>query len=213
MADRPDTDFRAPTRQFFTPFNIAILAVALLPMILTGIMVGREAPALPVLQPMPLFELKDQRGQVVTPQKLEGNVLAVSFLFTHCPDVCPATVSRLKTTSDWIDEKRPKAWDRFRFVALSLDHQGDNPERATAFLTARGHRDDRWHFLLSDQSLHPLVREGFKIGVKTDDTLAAIHSDRVGLVGKKGMLRGYYELHSSEQMARFHHDLDRLLKE
>ena len=95
--DDKDVEFRAPKRSFFTPLHIAVLAVALLPMILTGVMVGRGEQPLPVLQPMPDFHLVNQRGERLRPQDLEGKVLVVSFLFTHCPDVCPATVSRLKS--------------------------------------------------------------------------------------------------------------------
>ncbi|MBM65795.1 MAG: hypothetical protein CMH55_06145 [Myxococcales bacterium] len=208
-----EVEFRAPTRSFFTPLHVAVLAVALLPMVLTGVMVGRGEPPLPVLQPMPDFHLKNQHGERLRPQDLEGKVLVVSFLFTHCPDVCPATVSRLKTTADWLDEKRPEAWKNFRFVAFSLDRRGDQPETVKPFLEARGHNNDRWDYFLSEESLHPLVREGFKIAVREDDEMAAIHSDRVGLVGKRGQIRGYYELGNTEQIARFHHGIDQLLKE
>lgn len=208
-----DVEFRAPPRSFFTPLHIAVLGVALLPMILTGVMVGRGQPPLPVLQPMPDFHLLNQRGERLRPQDLEGKVLAVSFLFTHCPDVCPATVMRLKTTADWLEEKRPNAQQDFRFVAFSLDRRGDQPETVVPFLEARGHSSDRWDYFLSKDSLHPLVREGFKVGVREDDTLAAVHSDRVGLVDKRGQIRGYYELKSPEQIARFHHGIDQLLQE
>ena len=208
-----DVEFRAPKRSFFTPLNVTVLVVALLPMVLTGVMVGRGQSPLPVIQPMPDFHLVNQRDERLRAQDLQGKVLVVSFLFTNCPDVCPATVSRLKTTADWLDEKHPEAWEKFRFVALSLDRRGDQPETVKPFLELRGHSNDRWDYFLSEESLHPLVRDGFMVGVREDDQLAAVHSDRVVLVDKRGLIRGYYELHNTEQIARFHHGIEQLLKE
>ena len=75
-----DVEFRAPKRSFFTPLNVTVLVVALLPMILTGVMVGRGQSPLPVIQPMPDFHLVNQRDERLRAQDLQGKVLVVSFL-------------------------------------------------------------------------------------------------------------------------------------
>src|SRR5258708_36578786 len=38
------------------------------------------------------FKLTDQNGQTFTDQDLKGHPFLVFFGFTHCPDVCPATL-------------------------------------------------------------------------------------------------------------------------
>ena len=51
-------------------------------------------------------------------------------------------------------------------IGISLDHRGDTPERAEAFLTRQGHDSKQWDYLLSKESLHPLMRDGFMLGVR-----------------------------------------------
>ena len=84
-------------------------------------------------------------------------------------------------------------------IGISLDHRGDTPERAEAVLTRQGHDSKQWDYLLSKESLHPLMRDGFMLGVREGQNgLAAAHADRVVLVGKAGRIRGYYDLSANE---------------
>lgn len=41
------------------------------------------------------FSLVDHRGEAFTPGQLEGHWTLIFFGFTHCPDVCPTTLSFL----------------------------------------------------------------------------------------------------------------------
>jgi protein SCO1/2 len=44
------------------------------------------------------FTLQDGRGQTVTDASFRGKWMLVYFGYTHCPDVCPTTLSGLATT-------------------------------------------------------------------------------------------------------------------
>src|SRR5579859_6811665 len=51
---------------------------------------GRLAgPLLRDSPPAPDFTLKDQDGQAVQMATLQGRVVALTFLYTTCPDACP----------------------------------------------------------------------------------------------------------------------------
>ena len=43
----------------------------------------------------PDFALRDQDGRLVRLTKLRGRFVVVSFLYTHCPDVCPVIADNL----------------------------------------------------------------------------------------------------------------------
>ena len=43
----------------------------------------------------PDFALRDQDGRLVRLSKLRGRFVVVSFLYTHCPDVCPVIADNL----------------------------------------------------------------------------------------------------------------------
>ena len=70
-----------------------------------GIDVARGAA-----RPLPLtemdFDLVDQDGRAVGPETLIGAPAMVFFGFTHCPEVCPTTLSDI---SGWLDALGHKA--------------------------------------------------------------------------------------------------------
>lgn len=51
------------------------------------------------------FELTDQKGTTVSPQNLLGRPTLVFFGFTHCPDVCPTTLSDITTWLNALDSE------------------------------------------------------------------------------------------------------------
>jgi protein SCO1/2 len=203
-----------PGREFFTPLNVIVIIACCIPMIITGTMLQRGAKPPRALKPVPSFNLTDQRGEQVTNNSLKGKVWVGSFLFTHCPDVCPRSLQRLKGVKGWLEEKRPEFLPGFRFVGISLDAKGDSVETVESFLKAQGHKSKQWDYLMSPKSLHPLMRDGFLLGVREGNAgLAAAHTDRVVLVGKYGQIRGYYDLSANETIAQLNGHIDLLMKE
>ena len=67
---------------------------------------------------------------------------------------------------------------------------------------------------MAKTSLHPLMRDGFLLGVREGTGgLAAAHADRVVLVGKQGKIRGYYDLSTNEGIAQINGHIDLLAVE
>jgi protein SCO1/2 len=90
-----------------------------------------EVPGAPVA---PEFALHDTEGRSVRLSDFRGRVVLLTFLFTHCPDVCPLTVGKLKAA---LDDLGPRA-GRAHVVAVSVDPRGDTPAAVRAFV--RRHR-------------------------------------------------------------------------
>ena len=67
------------------------------------------------------FRLIDQDGRVVTEQDLLGRASLVFFGYTHCPDVCPATMFEI---SQIMQALGPDA-DRARGVFITIDPERD----------------------------------------------------------------------------------------
>ena len=76
----------------------------------------------------PAFELDTADG-VITNHDLEDKITVVFFGFTHCPDVCPETMSRLSRAVSHLDEREA---GRIQGLFISLD-----PERDTGEIAAR----------------------------------------------------------------------------
>jgi protein SCO1/2 len=83
------------------------------------------------------FSLLDQDRQPVRLAALHGRAVALTFLYTRCPDVCPLIANKLHETSLLLGD----AAKRVAFVAVSVDPTGDTPSAVRAFLQA--HRVER----------------------------------------------------------------------
>ena len=66
---------------------------------------------------------------MITNHDLEDKITVVFFGFTHCPDVCPETMSRLSRAVSHLDEREA---GRIQGLFISLD-----PERDTGEIAAR----------------------------------------------------------------------------
>ena len=67
------------------------------------------------------FTLTDSSGRAFTRRDLGGAPTLVFFGFTHCPDVCPATLMKLAQV------RRRAAVARLRVLFVSIDPQRDTP--------------------------------------------------------------------------------------
>lgn len=81
-------------------------------------------------KPAPPLRLRNSLGKEVDLAKVHGKAVLVTFIYTHCPDVCPLIVSHLHTAQE---ELGAKAKD-LRVIAVSTDPRGDTPKSVNAFL-------------------------------------------------------------------------------
>lgn len=85
-------------------------------------------PAARQLQP---FSLVDHQGNVFDNAALHGYWSFLFFGYTHCPDVCPTTLSVLNSVAGKLSDSAAPV----RFVLVSVDPQRDTPERLARFVT------------------------------------------------------------------------------
>lgn len=97
----------------------------------------------------PLLRLNNSLGQPVNLAQYKGKAVLLTFIYTHCPDVCPLIVSHLKTAQALLG---PKA-KGLQIVAVSTDPRGDTPQTVAAFLKAHGMTDQMQYLIGSRQEL------------------------------------------------------------
>jgi protein SCO1/2 len=85
-----------------------------------------------VTPPIPAydFHLRDQNGRLVSLSDFRGKAVALTFLYTRCPDACPLIANKMHVTS----QRLGGAANRVSFVAISVDPQGDTPASVHEFL-------------------------------------------------------------------------------
>jgi protein SCO1/2 len=70
----------------------------------------------------------------VTLAALRGKAVLVTFVYTHCPDVCPLIVSNLAAAQRGLG----RAAHRLQILAVTVDPRRDTPGVIRTFLSTRG---------------------------------------------------------------------------
>ena len=102
--------------------------------------------------PAPSFQLRDQLNRQVSLSDFEADVVLLSFLYTYCPDVCPAATANLKKAHELLGSDAALV----DFVAISVDPERDTVERAHEYSESWGMLD-KWSFLVGpEETLRPI---------------------------------------------------------
>ena len=102
--------------------------------------------------PAPPFTLKDQFGRSVSLSDFSGKVVALTFLYTNCPDICPIITENLHQTYSLLGD----ATDEVAFVAISVDPERDSVEQAYRY-SQQKEMLSKWAYLVgSRKQLAPI---------------------------------------------------------
>jgi protein SCO1 len=78
----------------------------------------------------PPLRLRNYLGQRVDIASYRGKAVLVTFIYTHCPDVCPLITSNLRVAQNLMGA----AAGRAQIIAVSVDPRGDTRTTVAAFL-------------------------------------------------------------------------------
>ena len=78
--------------------------------------------------------LVDQDARARTREDFKGHVTVLLFGFTHCPDLCPTSLSNLAVVLDQLGEDR----DRVQIAFITVDPERDTPEVLRDYMSGFG---------------------------------------------------------------------------
>lgn len=100
---------------------------------------GKSEPSfatiLPMTKPLPEFALADHNGAPFNQDSLRGGWHILFFGFTHCPDICPATLQQLAIARDRVIAD---GGDFPEIVLVSVDPERDTTEVMAAYVAHFG---------------------------------------------------------------------------
>jgi protein SCO1 len=162
---------------------------------------GLRADALPgglAGSAAPRIRLADGRGGGIDTRALRGRPYAVTFLYTHCPDVCPTIAQDLSQAM----AEAPGA----AVIAVSVDPRGDTAPAVRSFAAA--HRLPRgFRYAIGDRRALAPVWRAYFVSSQLGDPRASTHTATVWLVDARGRLRGMYPGGAPIAPADVAHDL------
>jgi protein SCO1 len=163
--------------------------------------------ALPSYGTVPPFQLTDQNGQPFGSQQLREKIWIADFIYTTCPGPCPMISSRMS------EMQKPLRDTDVKLVSFSVDPQHDTPAVLRSYAERLSAQPGRWEFLTGDKgTIYRLSREGFKLVIADGEAAGPIHSTRVILVDRNGVIRGYYDATDADAVTRLLADTNHLLR-
>lgn len=144
-----------------------------------------EAPA-PVAAIGGPFTLTDQHGKTVKDSDFRGKVMLVFFGFTHCPDICPVSVSTLSNVMTALGDKATNVAPIF----ITVDPKRDTQAAMKAYLA---NFDPRMVALTGEAKAIKQAADAYKVYFAADDAAKqkggdymVNHSGIIYMMGKDG---------------------------
>ncbi|CAM8392647.1 SCO family protein [Candidatus Methylopumilus planktonicus] len=133
------------------------------------------------------FSLKDFNGRIRTLEDFKGKVVVLFFGFTHCPDICPTTLTDLKKTMVLLKDKASAV----QVIFITLDPARDTedvlkkfiPTFNSSFLGLTGTESDIDKVANQLKIFNKKVNDGSKAGYTID------HSAGLYVIDKKGSIK------------------------
>jgi len=152
-------------RQGFDPNTLLLAAVLGLALyLLAGVLFAQARPPGTPLEPREALEisqaaigrslgdytLQDRDGRQVRLAEYRGRPLIISFVYTGCFQVCPATTRFLGGAVD--EAQRALGTDAFRVVTVGFNLPFDTPAAMREFRARQGIGAANWEFLAGDRA-------------------------------------------------------------
>ncbi|HTR73616.1 MAG TPA: SCO family protein, partial [Solirubrobacteraceae bacterium] len=112
----------------------------------------------------PPIALRNYLGQPVNLDSYRGKAVLVSFLYTHCPDVCPLITASLHATLELLGPAKSR---RVQIIVVSVDPRGDTPASVAAFLK-RHRMTGRMQYLIGSAHELAAVWKAWGVGSERD---------------------------------------------
>ena len=152
---------------------------------------------------IPNFTLINHTGDTINSAN-DPNFKVLDFFFTRCPTICPTM-----TRSMYSVQEEFKDIGDLSLYSVSIDPNHDTEEILGTYSRKYDALDSMWYFMTGDKEyIYDFAQNGVKLSAVHEGEGAGgfIHSDRLVLVDREGVIRGYY--HGTDEL-----DVERLIVE
>jgi protein SCO1 len=164
---------------------------------------------LPTIGAAPDFVLTSQDGAEVRLAALRGKVVALTFIYTSCPDICPMLTDKLARVQDALGSD---FGSKVAFVSITTDPERDTPEVLKGYAEAFEANLAGWSFLTGDPGTVLDVAHRYGVAVAKVADGQVDHTMLTTLIDRQGTMRVQYLGYRFDE-DEFRHDLESLVNE
>ena len=160
------------------------------------------------VRPASEFTLTDHHGQPLHMHDMQGKVVVLFFGYTHCPDICPLTMSVMSQAATVLG----KDAEQVRFLFVTVDPERDSVSVLGTYVSG-WNQVEVTALTGSQDQLGPVYAE-YKVAIervpRENGAYSVNHSALTWLIDQNGMIRSYLPMGvSGEDLAN---DIRYLLK-
>ncbi len=159
------------------------------------------------------FKFQNQLGRTVSLADLPGKVIVADFFFTRCPSICPKLTANIRKLQDALSTK-----DQFKqlnpafiqFLSFSVDPERDSVPVLKAYGNKFGINPDLWWLLTGPKKqIYDFSMNELKLGLADGEGVDSnfIHTQKLVLLDKEHVVRGYYNGLDSVDMSKMANDM------
>lgn len=140
---------------------------------------------------IPAFSLKNQLGESITEQDLDGKIVVADFFFTTCPGICPKMTRNMQLV-----QKAFETDSDILLVSHSVTPEIDQEDVLNKYANNHGVINGKWHLLTGERELiYQLGRQSYfveeDLGLPKND-MDFLHTENFVLLDKQRRIRGIY---------------------
>ena len=167
---------------------------------------------------VPPFVLTERNGRNFDAGELKGKVWLADFFFTACPGPCLVMNGKMELIQHALTRDHADV----RLVSFSIAPEMDTPAVLSKYATRFHASPDKWSFLTGDKAvIYGLARNAFMLPTvdnngnpeRKADQGDFIHSEKIALVDRDGVVRDYFDSSSEEVVQRALTAIGDLLRE
>ncbi|MHC2990948.1 hypothetical protein OB13_04870 [Pontibacter sp. HJ8] len=126
---------------------------------------------------------KNQRGEDLKMEQLQGKVQLVAMIYTSCGYACPRIVADLKRIESGLEALNR---EEVGIVLVTMDPARDTPEKLQAFAASNKLDADRWVLLTSEQDNIRELAALLNMKYKTELDGEISHSNIISVLNPQG---------------------------
>lgn len=168
---------------------------------------------LPVLREAPAFTLQELDGTAYNLSDSLGKVMLIEFMFTSCPDICPATTYNMVLLQDEL-KKQGRFGENVQFAAITFDPNSDTPEVFAAYAERMGIDRSGWKLLRGDEAYTIEKAREYGIAIQKLEDDQFVHTvTSLMLLDANHQIRKVYRMGEEMDNSAILKDINALLKE
>jgi protein SCO1/2 len=150
---------------------------------------GGGGKLLPVIGSAPPFELTSQDNKPIKFADFRGKVVAVTFIYTHCPDICPLLTQKMVDVQNALGED---FGSRIAFMSITLDPERDTGAILKDYAQFWGTKPAGWFFLTGPIETIRNVTRQYGVYAKKQNDGSIDHTELTSLIDPDGRIRVQY---------------------